>query len=201
MPTAGCCATRARAWRLQRRRGARFPGRLGWSRGRLQTGREACVGNGQLTQQVRGRYQSEDLTSSVHDGHGVDLVFEHDPRDDGDRSVRQHAVHAARQDLAEGLMVWTHRPERPLAQDAMVVGEDLDLQAVLRRIIEEAVTLVDAKYGALGVIGDGDRLSQFVTVGIDDETYKSIGSLPRGRGILGLLIDEPEALRLDDLHA
>src|SRR3954451_7620015 len=90
---------------------------------------------------------------------------------------------------------------RGLLEAVLAVGEDLDLQAVLHRIIEAAVTLVDAKYGALGVIGEGDRLSQFVTVGIDDETYKRIGSLPRGRGILGLLIHEPEALRLDDLHA
>ena len=90
---------------------------------------------------------------------------------------------------------------RGLFEAVLVVGEDLDLQAVLHRIIEAAVLLVDATYGALGVIGEGDRLSQFVTVGIDDETYARIGSLPRGRGILGLLIREPQSLRLDDLHA
>src|SRR5437763_4619455 len=88
---------------------------------------------------------------------------------------------------------------RGLLEAVLAVGEDLDLQAVLRRIIEAAVSLVDARYGALGVIGSDDRLSQFVTVGIDDETYRKIGPLPRGRGILGLLIREPHPLRLDDL--
>src|SRR4051794_10017919 len=90
---------------------------------------------------------------------------------------------------------------RGLLEAVLAVGEDLDLQAVLHRIIEAAVTLVDAKYGALGVIGEGDRLSQFVTVGIDDEIYHQIGPLPRGRGILGLLIREPQAIRLDDLSS
>ncbi|MFL6240266.1 MAG: GAF domain-containing protein [Actinomycetes bacterium] len=88
---------------------------------------------------------------------------------------------------------------RGLLEAVLAVGEDLDLQAVLHRIIQAAVTLVDAEYGALGVIGDGDRLSQFVTVGIDNDLYHQIGPLPRGRGILGLLIHDPHPLRLDDL--
>jgi signal transduction histidine kinase len=88
---------------------------------------------------------------------------------------------------------------RGLLDAVLAIGQDLDLQAVLRRIIEAAVELVDAEYGALGVIGDGERLSQFVTVGLDDETYRQIGPLPRGHGILGLLIREPHPLRLDDL--
>src|SRR4051794_35961881 len=90
---------------------------------------------------------------------------------------------------------------RRLLEAVLAVGEDLDLQAVLHRIIEAAVALVDATYGALGVIGEGDRLSQFVTVGIDDQTYRQIGPLPRGHGILGLLIREPRPIRLDDLNA
>ena len=88
-----------------------------------------------------------------------------------------------------------------LLEAIVAVGSELDLNAVLYRIIEAAVTLVDATYGALGVIGEADRLSQFLTVGIDDETRAGIGALPGGRGILGLLIREPHAVRLADLSA
>ena len=86
-----------------------------------------------------------------------------------------------------------------LLEAIVAVGSELDLNAVLYRIIEAAVTLVDATYGALGVIGEGERLSQFLTVGIDDETRAGIGALPAGRGILGLLIREPRPMRLADL--
>jgi signal transduction histidine kinase len=82
----------------------------------------------------------------------------------------------------------------------LVVGTGLDLQTVLHRIIEAAVKLVDAQYGALGVIDDVRLLSQFLTVGIDEVTAAEIGPLPRGGGILGLLIDEPRPLRLHDLN-
>ena len=70
---------------------------------------------------------------------------------------------------------------------------------MLYRIIEAAVRLVDARYGALGVIDDARLLSQFLTVGIDETTAAEIGPLPRGGGILGLLIDDPRPLRLHDL--
>ena len=85
--------------------------------------------------------------------------------------------------------------------DAVVgLGEDLDLQVVLHRIAEAAATLVDAEYGALGVISeDGRGLSQFLVVGVDDEMVEKIGSLPEGHGVLGELIRDPHPLRLNDL--
>ena len=71
---------------------------------------------------------------------------------------------------------------------------------MLQRIIESAVTLVDARYGALGVLDDaGTGLSQFITVGIDDETRTEIGPLPKGLGILGLLIVDARPLRMADI--
>ena len=83
----------------------------------------------------------------------------------------------------------------------MTVGSDLDLETVLRRIVDSAVSLVDARYGALGVLDEsGTSLSQFLTVGMDDETYRAIGPLPKGHGILGLLIRDPKPIRLPDLH-
>lgn len=82
----------------------------------------------------------------------------------------------------------------------LLVGEDIELPAVLRRIVETAVAMVDARYGALGVLDEtGSGLAEFVHVGMSDEQVAAIGRLPEGRGVLGLLIKEPKSLRLDDL--
>ncbi|MFF0224014.1 GAF domain-containing protein [Streptomyces sp. NPDC004629] len=86
-----------------------------------------------------------------------------------------------------------------LLDAVLAVGSDLDLEVVLQRIVESAVTLVDARYGALGVLGEEGTIKQFVTVGIDDEAIARIGHYPRGEGILGLLIRHPEPLRLANL--
>ncbi|MDZ7676112.1 MAG: GAF domain-containing protein [Acidimicrobiales bacterium] len=85
--------------------------------------------------------------------------------------------------------------------DAVVaIGEGLDLAETLHRITELATELVDARYGALGVLDEtGGRLSEFITVGVDDETHVAIGALPEGHGILGLLIVDAKPLRLPDL--
>jgi signal transduction histidine kinase len=79
------------------------------------------------------------------------------------------------------------------------IASDLSLDALLLRITQSACELVGARYGALGVVGAGGELDEFITVGLDDETRAAIGPLPRGKGILGQLISEPHALRLDDL--
>ena len=82
----------------------------------------------------------------------------------------------------------------------MAVAEDLSLETVLHRVVESACQLVDAQYGALGVAGeDGTSLSHFITVGIDEEEHHRIGDLPTGHGVLGLLLREPVALRLNPL--
>jgi signal transduction histidine kinase len=92
------------------------------------------------------------------------------------------------------------RSLRQLLDAVLTVGSDLDLPAMLQRIIQSAVELVDATYGALGVLDEsGTRLAQFITVGLDDETYRAIGDLPEGHGILGLLIVDAKPLRLPDL--
>ncbi|WP_374210848.1 MULTISPECIES: GAF domain-containing protein [Streptomyces] len=80
----------------------------------------------------------------------------------------------------------------------MSLGRGLELPKVLKGIVEAAVTLTDAEYGALGVVGDG-QLSQFLPVGMSDELIGLIGRTPCGRGILGELIRNPEPLRLTDL--
>ncbi|WP_416069367.1 GAF domain-containing sensor histidine kinase [Streptomyces alfalfae] len=86
-----------------------------------------------------------------------------------------------------------------LLDAVLSIGTDLDLDVVLRRITESAVTLVDARYGALGVLGEEGKIRQFITVGMDEDTLHAIGHYPEGNGILGLLIREPEPLRLTDL--
>jgi signal transduction histidine kinase len=86
--------------------------------------------------------------------------------------------------------------------DAVVaVSSDLDLAAVLERIVSTACVLVDARYGAVGVIGPNGGLVEFVTEGLDAETRRAIGDLPEGHGVLGLLIEDPRPLRLHDIGA
>lgn len=81
----------------------------------------------------------------------------------------------------------------------LAVSAGLDLDATLRTIVKSAISLVDAKYGALGVLGEAHELKQFVFEGIDEQTRAQIGDLPRGQGVLGVLIADPKPLRLDDL--
>ena len=73
---------------------------------------------------------------------------------------------------------------------------NLDLATVLRKIVEIGTELIEARYGAMGVIADDQSLDQFITVGIDDEMTARIGHLPEGKGLLGALIADPEPVRL-----
>ncbi|KIC66951.1 GAF domain-containing protein [Pseudarthrobacter phenanthrenivorans] len=79
------------------------------------------------------------------------------------------------------------------------LSADLSLEAVLDRVVQSACELVGARYGALGVIGDDQQLSHFITVGVDEEGARLIGDLPTGHGVLGDLIREPRPVRLHDL--
>src|SRR3954451_19909518 len=80
------------------------------------------------------------------------------------------------------------------------VSTGLDLPSTLRRIVETACDLVDAQYGALGVLRQGgDGLAAFIHVGVDDHTADRMGHLPEGKGVLGQLISEPYPLRIRDL--
>ncbi len=83
-----------------------------------------------------------------------------------------------------------------LLEAVVAVGSDLDLETMLRRIVETATALVDATYGALGVAGDHSTLVQFVPVGLSEEEIARIEHWPHGLGLLGLLIKEPQTLRL-----
>jgi signal transduction histidine kinase len=105
------------------------------------------------------------------------------------------------------------RGRAQLAQDAqrrmaalldavLAVSSDLDLAQVLSRIVRSACELVDATYGALGVIApEGERLVEFITHGLSDDERHLIGDPPHGRGVLGLLIRDPRPRRMKDILA
>ena len=89
---------------------------------------------------------------------------------------------------------------RAIVDAGVALASELSLDAVLKKIVETAAELTDAQYAALGVIDpSGQALERFIVTGIDPETQDAIGELPRGRGILGALIDDAKPLRLDNL--
>ncbi|MBV8463731.1 MAG: GAF domain-containing protein, partial [Acidimicrobiales bacterium] len=82
----------------------------------------------------------------------------------------------------------------------LMIAADVDLPELLRHLVEEARFLVDARYGALGVLNpDRTALEEFITVGLSDAQVAAIGPRPIGRGVLGLLITDPRPLRLERL--
>jgi signal transduction histidine kinase len=91
---------------------------------------------------------------------------------------------------------------RAVLDAAIAVTSELSIEAVLQRIVEAAAELTGAKYAALGVIDQaGTGLENFVTTGMNQETIRAIGDLPRGRGILGVLIRDQKPLRLAEIGA
>ena len=89
---------------------------------------------------------------------------------------------------------------RRLVDAVLIMEADIELPVLLRHLVEEACSLVDARYGALGVLNESRTdLEQFVTVGLSDAAEQAIGPRPTGRGVLGVLITDPVPLRLTDL--
>ncbi|MDT5316233.1 MAG: hypothetical protein QOE74_5253 [Mycobacterium sp.] len=86
-----------------------------------------------------------------------------------------------------------------LVAAVLAVTSGLELAVTLRTIVHTAIELIDARYGALGVRGTDHELIEFIYEGIDEPTREKIGPLPQGRGVLGVLIDEPTPIRLDHL--
>jgi signal transduction histidine kinase len=111
-----------------------------------------------------------------------------------------HALLGELTERVQGVALLADRLQA-LFQAVVEIGSQLDLAEVLHRIAQTAAELADAQYAALGVLDpvDPTRLSQFVTVGIDDDLRAQIGDLPHGQGVLGVLITEPRAIRLANL--
>lgn len=120
------------------------------------------------------------------------LSFADDPRADLDRAL-DNLVDRAKEVLT------TQGRLRALLRANQAVTEHLELPVVLRTIVEAAVELVGAQYGALGVIAPDGSLEQFINVGMSPRQVEDIGPLPAGHGLLGALIDDPHAIRLEHL--
>ena len=89
---------------------------------------------------------------------------------------------------------------RRLLEASLLIEGGLDLASILGRLIDEARSMTGARYGAIGVLSvDKKVLSDFITVGLDHDAEIAIGPLPTGKGVLGLLMSEPQTLRLPDL--
>jgi signal transduction histidine kinase len=91
---------------------------------------------------------------------------------------------------------------RRVLEAALLLEADLDLPTLLRHIVDEARSITNARYGALGVLNDeGNALSEFITIGLEPEEERRIGSHPTGRGVLGLLIADPKPKRIAQLSS
>ena len=86
-----------------------------------------------------------------------------------------------------------------LLEAGLALASELSLPIVLQRIVDLAAQVTDARYAALGVIGPGEQLVEFVTTGVSAQQRRAIGALPAGHGVLGLLIREPKAVRITNI--
>ena len=121
---------------------------------------------------------------------GPELSFPDGPRLELDEALATLLTQAERVRATQGRL-------RALLSAIQVVVEESDLATVLRRIAQAATTLVNAEYGALGVIApERDALEEFIYVGLADEKAAAIGHLPTGHGLLGALIADPHPIRL-----
>lgn len=135
----------------------------------------------------------------------VDEAGQH--REDGPRrmagtlsGLRLREVLRDLQDRIE-LLIGTRDKMDGLLDAVLAVASGLELDATLRRIVQAAIELGEAKYGALGVLAEDGSLSEFIYLGIDDEARRLIGHLPEGHGVLGVVIDEAKPLRLEEISA
>lgn len=88
-----------------------------------------------------------------------------------------------------------------LIESGLALSSELSIPAILQRIVDLAVEITEARYGALGVVGHGGEITEFISSGMTLEQRKAIGPLPAGKGILGALMEEATPLRLADLSS
>lgn len=113
--------------------------------------------------------------------------------------VEMHPVHPADGQHVAEMPHLSHRRNEVLFAVIMDVVAGLDLRTTLERIVQGAVALSHAKYGALGILSPDKEVSEFLHVGISDEAVELMGEPPRGRGVLGTLVQHPHPIRLTDL--
>lgn len=120
------------------------------------------------------------------------LSFPEGPRVELDRALRDLVERADEVMRTQGRL-------RALLHATQAVVEQIELAEVLRRIVEAAVELVDAEYGALGVLAPQGGLEEFIHVGMPEDAVRRIGHLPDGLGLLGAVIDHPDPIRLKNI--
>lgn len=101
--------------------------------------------------------------------------------------------------LRDALSQLPHREMDALVEAMLVVAAGLDLDDTLQTITETATKLVDARYGALGIRGEEHEIVDFVLAGMGEAELEAIGRVPQGIGVLGVLLDDPTSIRLDDI--
>ncbi|WP_409492968.1 GAF domain-containing protein [Amycolatopsis sp. cmx-11-12] len=116
-------------------------------------------------------------------------------------SAQQLRVREVLRDLQDRIerLIGTRDKMDGLLEAVLAVASGLELDTTLRRIVQAAIDLAEATYGAVGVIADDGSLAEFVYLGIDGETRQQIGHLPKGHGLLGFVIDEAKPVRLADI--
>lgn len=127
-------------------------------------------------------------------------------RSGADESVSKQLAHIQLSELLaevqgriERIITETRGRVDGLLDAVMAVSAGLELDVTLRQIVRAAMELVDAQYGALGVLGQDGMLTQFIYEGIDDAARELIGPLPTGHGVLGVVIDDAKPLRLSEI--
>lgn len=96
-------------------------------------------------------------------------------------------------------IVQSEERARLLIESGLALASELSLDAVLQRIVELAVGITDARYGALGVLGENGRIEEFLTDGVTPQERAAIGDPPRGLGVLGALMREGQPMRIADI--
>ncbi len=124
---------------------------------------------------------------------GADLSFEHATRLQLDDLLEELVTRARSVQQTQGRL-------RGLLRAYLSVAQADDLEVVLQHIVDAARELVDARYAALGIVASG-RLVRFVHTGMSEQIIAGIAHLPEGKGLLGLLVDYPQSLRLPDMAA
>jgi signal transduction histidine kinase len=122
------------------------------------------------------------------------LGFPDGPRSDLDRVLAELVENAQKVQATQGRL-------RSLLRASRIVVEGLELSVVLRRIVEAAIELVGARYGAIGIVAADGSLEQFIHVGMPDDLVKIIGHLPEGHGLLGAVIADQAPIRLEHLSS
>jgi signal transduction histidine kinase len=158
-------------------------------RSNLRPEGEADVSGSAPSQDREGGVASSDREADAQSPATTDVTFPQIARLELDELLEQLVERA--QDVMS-----TQGRLRGLLAATRAIASDLSLPVLLQRVVQSACDLVGARYGALGVLGADRELSQFITVGLDDSTIEEIGPLPKGKGILGLLITDPRPLRL-----